>query len=328
MKQMSIKELEDTLRSGEREELDSDRLATIRQSGGRRGARQRALTGLGAAVLVGMVGLTLAITATGDERTNDDTSVADDPREQQAPKELSPLARRALAEIPGAVQVSEWQVVLPSPDAESSYWAGGLPPGFHIVGATVPMGSDNYHGVTMFPAHAWPEWLYQGTLDYEQSQKDENGSYEVGSVSSGILVDVGEAELACASVKDAPCGPVVMTRKADGDLRYEGAMGNEEFLTPGSDMQVFVDEDDGTEAAGTRAIAGLPGTDVARVEFVTTAGEVVEGQVSTTLVEGASMMWAQVPGSLEKVVAYDASGEVIEDHPLNQCDSPVECEVR
>ena len=48
----------------------------------------------------------------------------------------------------------------------------------------------------------------------------------------------------------------------------------------------------------------------------------------TGLVEGASMMSARVPGDLAKVVAYDASGEVIEDHPLNQCDSPVECEVR
>ena len=328
MKEMSIKELEDTLHSGEREELDSDRLATIRQRGRRRRTTQRALTGLGTAVLVGTVGLTLAISATGDERTNDDTSVADDPREQETPKELSPLARRALAEIPGAVQVSDWQVVLPSPDAESSYWAGGWPPGFHIVGATVPMGAENYHGVSMFPARAWPEWLYQGTLDYEQSQKLENGSYEVGSVSNGILVDVGEAELACVSLRGAPCGPAVMTRTADGELHYEGGMGTEEFLTPGSDMEVFVDEDDGTEAAGTRAIAGLPGTDVARVEFVTTSGEVVEGQVSTTLVEGASMMWAQVPGNLERVVAYDANGEVIEDHPLAPCDTPVECEVR
>ena len=27
-------------------------------------------------------------------------------------------------------------------------------------------------------------------------------------------------------------------------------------------------------------------------------------------------------------IAYDAAGEVIEDHPLSQCDTPVECEVR
>jgi hypothetical protein len=40
------------------------------------------------------------------------------------------------------------------------------------------------------------------------------------------------------------------------------------------------------------------------------------------------MMSARVPGELAKVVAYDADGEVIEDHPLAPCDDPVECEVR
>jgi hypothetical protein len=61
---------------------------------------------------------------------------------------------------------------------------------------------------------------------------------------------------------------------------------------------------------------------------VTTAGQVVEGAVHSGRVDGASMMSARVPGELAKVVAYDADGEVIEDHPLAPCDDPVECEVR
>jgi DNA-directed RNA polymerase specialized sigma24 family protein len=38
--------------------------------------------------------------------------------------------------------------------------------------------------------------------------------------------------------------------------------------------------------------------------------------------------FASVPGDLAKVVAYDAQGEVVEDHRLKDCDRPVECEVR
>jgi hypothetical protein len=40
------------------------------------------------------------------------------------------------------------------------------------------------------------------------------------------------------------------------------------------------------------------------------------------------MMSALVPGELAKVIAYDAEGDVIEDHPLKACDTPIECEVR
>src|SRR5687768_17501264 len=100
----SITELEHELHTGEREVLDPSTLTTIRRQGGRRRTARRALTALGTAGIVAVVGLTLAITTTDDARTNDSTSVTDDPREQETPTELSPLAKRALREIPGAVQ--------------------------------------------------------------------------------------------------------------------------------------------------------------------------------------------------------------------------------
>jgi hypothetical protein len=125
---------------------------------------------------------------------------------------------------------------------------------------------------------------------------------------------------------DARPGPDDAHRRREASLRLGD--GTDEVLTPGSDMEVFLDEDYSTGSPGTLAIAGLPGTDVARVEFVTTAGQVVEGAVHSGRVDGASMMSARVPGELAKVVACDADGEVIEDHPLAPCDDPVECEVR
>jgi hypothetical protein len=323
MNDLSIKELEAGLHGGEREVLDSTTLAEIRRRGGRRRAARRALTSVGAVVLVGIAGLTLALSGTLGQRSGDAPMVAKEP----TPTELGPLAKRALAEIPGAVQVSKWQVVVPSPDPKSAYWMGGDIPGQEVVGDTVPLDAKSYQGVTMYPAKAWPAWLYEGTQDYERSQGTED-SYPVGSTGTGILVEVGDAELACVSGKGAPCAPALMTRTSDGKLHHEWGMGTEEFLTPGSDMEVFLTDDYSTGSAGTLAIAGLPGTDVARVDFVATSGEVVAGQVSTTLVEGASMMWARVPPDLAKVIAYDADGEVIEDHPLRDCDDPVDCEVR
>ena len=73
-----------------------------------------------------------------------------------------------------------------------------------------------------------------------------------------------------------------MTRTSDGELHYEWGMGTDDFLTPGSDMEVFLDEDDGTGLAGTLAIAGLPGhrRRAGRVRDDLRA-TVVEGQVHT-----------------------------------------------
>ena len=324
MNDQSIKELQDALHASDGELLDSGTLAAIRRRGGRRRTARRALAGVGTAVVVGAVGLTLALTGMVGGGSDDPPVANDDV--QETPKDLSPLAQRALAEIPGAVQVSEWQVVLPAPDATSDYWMGddvGEGEGRQrVVGQPVPLDAKTYLGVTMFPAHAWPAWLHQGVLDDEQAQGT------VGSTDNGILVEAGDAVLACASLKHNPCGPALMTRTFDGKLHYNWGMGSERFLKPGSDMEVFITEDYSTGSAGTLAFAGLRGTDVARVEFVTTAGEVVGGRVDTTLVEGASMMSARVPGELAKVVAYDASGDVIENHRLKPCDNDIDCEVR
>ena len=51
--------------------------------------------------------------------------------------------------------------------------------------------------------------------------------------------------------------------------------------------------------------------------MVTTDGEPVRGHVlSGTLHAGDTVIWAYVEGRAAEVVAYDAAGEVIEDHPL------------
>ncbi len=318
---LTIHELEDQLHAGEREVLDPDTLNTIRRQGSRRRTTVRALTAVGTVAVLAAVGLTVTLVGSDSpSRGEDRPPVAD------APRELSPLAQRALAEIPGAVQVSDWQVVLPPPDVSSDYWRGNSDE--RVVGRPVALDLKTYQGVTAYPERAWPAWLYEGTLDFEQSLKDDDGGYPVGSTDNGILVESGDAFLACVSWQGNACGPSFMTRTPDGSLHLEWGMGTDDFLDPGSEMEVFLTDDYSTGSPGTLAFAGLPGTDVARVEFVTSDGAVVEGRVHAGLVEDATMMSGRVPGELAKVVAYDADGEVIEDHPLRACDGPTDCEVR
>ena len=47
-----------------------------------------------------------------------------------------------------------------------------------------------------------------------------------------------------------------------------------------------------------------------------------------TLVPGDTMFWADVPGELTHVTAYDADGEVVDDHAITSCRGGVDCEVR
>jgi hypothetical protein len=94
-------------------------------------------------------------------------------------------------------------------------------------------------------------------------------------------------------------------------------------------MEVFQSPDYSTGSPTNLAIAGMDGTDVARVDFISSDGTVTQGTVLPgTLVEGDTMLFANVPGELASVIAYDADGEVVENHRLRDCDDPVDCEVR
>jgi len=75
-------------------------------------------------------------------------------------------------------------------------------------------------------------------------------------------------------------------------------------------------------------VAGLPDDSVTRVEFVNTAGTIVEGTVDHTMAPGSSILWASVPGALARVVTYDSRGSVVDDHSLRDCAGGVDCEVR
>lgn len=332
MEMRSTEELERELRGTVSQPLGGGPdLARIRRQGRRRRHGRVALAASGGllatAVLAG-TGVTL-LDGSGDGRESAPTSVTI--QKNAVPKTMHPLAERALREIPGAVQVSATQVVLPGPGVPEEHTEAI---GSRLVGTPVALPGHFYAGVTGFPVRAFPAWLHEGVADYEQTVLARDGGYPVGSTDIGILVDLGTGQLGCATWHEsephdnASCAPTVMNQvKAGRYLRW--SMGSDDFLTPGAPMEVFLSEDYSTGRRTTLAIAGIDGTDVARVEFLPTVGASVAGTVeSGTITEGDSFFFANVPGELLRVVAYDDQGRVVDDHALRDCDNPVDCEVR
>ena len=212
MNDMSIRELEDELHTGEREVLDPRTLATIRRHGGRRRTARRALTAVGTAGVVAVVGLTLALGGVGsDERTKDDSvQVADPPPHELSPSRAAALSTRFPAQ--SRSPTGRWFCHRPTRRATTG-WA--TRPTRRSSATPCRWTPRAIRASPCSPARSWPAWLYDGTLDYEQSQKDENGSYPVGSTGTGILVEVGGAELACVSSKNYAC----RAGRDDSDVR-------------------------------------------------------------------------------------------------------------
>jgi hypothetical protein len=309
--------------------LGSPDLAVIHRLGTRRRRARRAAVALGSAVAVAAVsGVGYGIGGlTGGDAARDLPPAG----QTETPKELSPLAERVLRQVPGAVQVSPWQVVIPGPGEAYQFEQKVAPE--RIVAGPRPLGTQ-YVGVTAFKRSQFPGWLYDEVERIEQEELGDDNGYPVGSTEMGILVEYGDSELACVGPEDAgsapdgTCSPAVVA-EIDGDRYYQWGMGTDDFLEPGADMEVFTEDDYSRGTPGTIAIAGIDGTDVASADFYNTAGEKVGGVVEAgSFVPDDSIFFANVPGELARVVAYDADGEVIEDHPLKACDGGVDCEVR
>jgi len=296
-------------------------LVAVKAAGMHRRHLSAMATGVGVLASMVVCGLVLSGTLGAGGR-------AVDPQPAGHPHELSALAKRALAEIPGATQVSDWQVVLPAPAGGPSVGVRGDRP--LVVGRPVDTGGHRYLGVTLYDRPDFPRWLFDGVEHIEQTELAYgDDSYPVGSTEMGILVDDGPAYLGCVAARgDGGCGPALLTRDAGG-WNLEWSMGTDDFLKPGADMEVFLSDDYSAGRPGHVVLAGLPGTDVARADLVTTDGRTVTGHVETgTVVPDASMIWGTVVGDLAAVIAYDANGSVIEDHKLRACTDPVDCEVR
>jgi hypothetical protein len=285
-----------------------------------------------AVVVVASLGV-VALTGDGPDRADDAQAAA------QKPKEMSALAKRALAEIPGAQQVSSWQVLLPAPvGAESAVPEDQAVPADLVDAGPIDIGTRHYTGVTSFDRGSFPAWLYDGISDYEKHVLgSEEEGYPVGSTDIGVVVDDGPMRLAC--MRRLPewdgeayggdgCFPA-MVGGPDGHLVYEWGMGTDDFLHEGKGLELFHTDTFSDGSPRTVWIGGTYGTDVASVDLVATDGTTVPATVASgTLVPGDTMFWGTVDGDLAMAVTRDASGNVLEKHVLEPCGSPVDCEVR
>ena len=321
----TIDELEQTLKTAEPERLQPARLQDIRTQGRRRRRTGLAMVAASAAAVVVAASLAgVALTGGGPDRADDA-----EPAAQAPPKEMSALAKRALAEIPGAQQVSSWQVVIPLPSGADADQLGveGVP-SYDVKAGPVDIDTRWYTGVTAFRPKDFPAWLYDGIADYEQHVLGDEDGYPVGSTDIGVIVDGGPMRLACTSEGSQPCSPSMLSGD-DGDLVYQWGMGTDDFLQPGSDLELFRTATYTSGTAATVWIGGTYGTDVASVDLVGTDGTTVAATVASgTLVPGNTMFWGTVDGDLAKAVTRDADGNVLEEHVLKPCGSPVDCEVR
>jgi hypothetical protein len=328
----TVDQLERVLRAADSEPLEPARLAEIRTRGRRRRRIRLAGVAVGTAAAVVAASVSVAaVTGTLGDRAQDDPPVA-----HETPHELSALARRTLAEIPGAVQVSSWQVVIPRPGGARDMYAAERVPSANVEAGPVAIGARWYTGVTTFRKKDFPAWLYDGVADYEEQVLGDGEGHPIGSTDIGVIVDAGPMRLACmrplAHWSDSDptpgCFPAMLSGE-DGHLAYQWGMGTDDFLQPGTGLELFQTDTYTSGSPGTVWIGGTDGTDVATVDLVTTDGETVAATVAPgTLVPGETMFWGVVEGELAKAVTRDAAGNVLEDHEVKPCSDPVDCEVR
>jgi hypothetical protein len=323
----TIQQLERGLHGSEHT-LDAPVLADIRARGrSRRRQRLGAYAGAAAASVVA-AGLLVGVVTDDGTDGRDRSPVATRP----TPTELSPLAKRVLREIPGAVQVSPWQVVIPGPDRSHDFGNQEVPPDL-IDAGPVDIGATHYVGVTSYRPRAFPAWLYDGVQDVERNELADEEGYPVGSTDMGIIVDAGPLDLACMQSlpewgESGGCF-AAMLGQVNGSRTYAWGMGTDDFLQDGEELELFSTEDYSTGAERTVWIGGADGTEVASVTLVTTDGTEVKATVAAgTLVPGETMFWGTVGGELAQAITRSADGEVLERHELKPCSGGADCEVR
>jgi hypothetical protein len=146
---------------------------------------------------------------------------------------------------------------------------------------------------------------------------------------SDVVADNGEASLGCLSWQGGHCGVAVLVGDEKTGWYYLYGLGTDNFLQPGSPMEVFLDD---TYAPGVHeqsVVGGFDGTSATRVELRLVDGSTASASLDSGEVSpGDTLFWAEVPEGVARVTAYDASGAVVEDHRVRDCDDPVDCEVR
>ncbi len=281
--------------------------ASIRRHGRvlRRRRRLAAAGGVAALAVVGGAVTTLAVAP------DEGTRIAAAPDQH-----LSGWEREVLEAVPRSY-ASGGTVVVPGPLDPDSGMNTRIPDE-DVVGTPRPLG---WHGYTD-PGYLESTVTYPRLLHERQDLDDRTGK--------AVVADNGETFLACIRWEGKPpCFPAVLVGGETEGWFYLYGLGTDDFLTPGSDMELFLDENYPRGGVGHTLIGGVDGTEAARVDLRLVDGSTVPATVdSGDLAPDDTLFWAATDTEVARVVAYDEGGDVVVDRKVRDCDDPVDCEVR
>ncbi len=245
-----------------------------------------------------------------------DTSDAGDSADEAAtaPPGLSALGRRVLAEVEGAAELPNQQVLIPRP-------VGELPLTFEQLHPAVPPGEllhiepiaglRETAGVTDFAPTAFPEWLYGPIDERERGEAVENESLPRGTRAEGVVVDLGASSLACwrpSDQADRDCLPV-LTAEVDGHWRVFSGIGFDEDFSSFTEREITAPGE-----SGAVHLVQIRRNDVSRVVFRFADSSTTVGTLFPRWGAELAVAYAVVHADLEleSVDFYDELGQIID----------------
>ncbi|MPZ97582.1 MAG: hypothetical protein GEU96_22355 [Propionibacteriales bacterium] len=271
---------------------------------GRRLRRRRRVMRVGAAavvVAVVVVGVGVLVGSPGGGSDGDLYAA----ETWSPPQRLTERARQILDTNPDARQ-AEGSVILP---------------GDYELARIVPPGVVEGEVVAMGPHHFSPYGPPVAGDDTYPAPQDR------------VFTDQGPQYLFCALYPEEDpdqCMPTVGYKLPNtGALVGSMGYGTGRFLDEGSEMEVFFgDSFDGDGMATQQVIGGLDGTETSRVVLDLEDGSQVDAQLTHDAVPGDTVWWAFVRQGVANVTAFDADGDVVDEHPIKPCTGTgSECEV-
>jgi hypothetical protein len=211
---------------------------------------------------------------------------------------LSSYERKVLAAYPDAYRAGGaviWPHTLTRTDDPL------LVPQAAIAAEAVPLPQ---YGYGYFPdtsmGYDHPDWVYNRSTE-DHAYEDLGPCY--------LLCNTGGAESDGWTDGEECRWPSLVVKTRDGNYATQRSFGTEDFLSAGSASEVFMVSGFEGRQPHTLVLGGLDGTAAARVVLDLADGRRVDAQVTA-------------------VTSYDDAGGVVDEHPLEACDSPVDCEVR
>lgn len=277
-------------------------LATVRQRGRRLRRRRDAGTAL--------AGLAVAATVAGGAWVVDRDQAPGLSFASPSAGSIDTFEQRVLDAVPDAYAV-DGTVVVPGPLDPRSDMNQRVADD-EVAGLVRDLGFHGFTGVG----------YVDSTVDYPRLLQ---GNLPKGS---DVVADNGEVHLGCAG-ESGRCGVSVLMGDRSTGWYYLYGLGTDDFLRPGAEMEVFLDDTYPGRVHEQSVIGGFDGTSATRVDLRLVDGSTAEATVDSGAVSpGDTLFWAEVPEGVARVTAYDDSGAVVADHRIRDCDNPVDCEVR